>query len=76
MKRFGGIEFISYSNSTSVDLLDATVINQFIDLFIKANQSALMIDAAKIAALFQINPPQVSVLSFLLSYFQKYKNFI
>ncbi len=71
MKRFGGIEFVSYSNSTSVDLLDATVINQFIDLFIKANQSALTIDAAKIAALFQINPPQVSVLSFLLSVFRK-----
>ncbi len=76
MKRFGGIEFVSYSNSTSVDLLDATVINQFIDLFINASQSALTIDAAKIAALFQINPPQVSVLSFLLSYFQKYKKFI
>jgi hypothetical protein len=72
MKRFGGIEFISYSNSNSINLLDATVIDQLRNLIIRANQSALMIDAAKTAALFQIHPPQVSVLSFF--YYHLFEN--
>jgi hypothetical protein len=64
MKRFGGIEFLSHLNSKNADLLDETVINQLRNLFIEVSQSVLMIDLEKIAALFQIHPPQVSVFRF------------
>jgi hypothetical protein len=71
MKRFGGFDFLSDFNLNSINLLNETVINQLRNLITRINQSTLIIDAAKIVSLFQIYPPQVSVLSFLLSFFRK-----
>jgi len=73
MKRFGGFDFLSGFNLNSINLLNETVINQLRNLITRINQSTLIIDAAKIVSLFQIYPPQVSVLSFLLSCSRKLK---
>jgi hypothetical protein len=62
MKRFGGTEFIAREQSDALQVFDETLINQLINVTRRMNQSASPpIDAAKIAALFELAPPQVSV---------------
>jgi len=58
MKRFGGFEFLFEYISNSFDLVNETLIQQIINITNQANQT---IDASKIASLFRIYPPQVSV---------------
>jgi len=58
MKRFGGFEFLLQYLSNSFDFINETLIQQIIDITNQANQT---IDASKIASLFRIQPPQVSV---------------
>jgi energy-coupling factor transporter ATP-binding protein EcfA2 len=58
MKRFGGFEFLLQYMSDSIDLINETLIEQIINL---TNQTSSTIDASKIASLFRIYPPKVSV---------------
>ncbi|CAF2630332.1 unnamed protein product [Rotaria sp. Silwood2] len=61
MKRFGGFDFLPQTNLSSIDLVSETLINRLMDLMSRTNQSVSKIDGAKIAALFRIYPPGVSV---------------
>ncbi|CAF4021231.1 unnamed protein product [Rotaria sp. Silwood2] len=61
MERFGGFEFLLQSISNSYNLVNETLINQIINITDGKEQLLPMIDASKIASLFQIFPPQVSV---------------
>jgi hypothetical protein len=65
MKRFGGIEFISKSDFTNINLVNETFIYLLRNLINQMNPS---IDPSKIAPLFQINPPQASVSIFFTSH--------
>jgi energy-coupling factor transporter ATP-binding protein EcfA2 len=67
MKRFGGFEFLLRYMSNSLDLVNETLIKQIINIINRTNQSSLMIDASKIASLFRIYPPQVSVNIYFLN---------
>jgi hypothetical protein len=58
MKRFGGFEYLLQYISNSFYLINETLIEQIINI---TNQESSIIDASKIASLFQIHPPQVSV---------------
>ena len=58
MKRFCGLEFLLRYMSNSFDLVNEKLINQIINI---TNRSPLAIDASKIASLFRMYPPQVSV---------------
>ena len=62
MKRFGGTEFLARSQSDALQLFDETLIDQLINVTRGTNQSdSARIEAAKIAVLFELAPPQVSV---------------
>ena len=58
MKRFGGLQFLSKSRWTTTELFNETTIDRIIQII---NQSSLNINPIKIASLFQIHPPQISV---------------
>jgi hypothetical protein len=60
MKRFGGWEFASGLNPNTTSLLNETFFNQLNNIIASTNQPVL-VDASKVATLFLINPPQVSV---------------
>ena len=61
MKRFGGFEFLSYFIADKIELLNETLLDRLINVTNPTNQSSLDVDSQKIAPLFQIYPPQVSV---------------
>ncbi|CAF0829869.1 unnamed protein product [Rotaria sordida] len=61
MKRFGGFEFLLQSVSDSYDIINETLINQIINITDLTNQLLSMINSWKIAPLFRIFPPRVSV---------------
>ncbi|CAF4835937.1 unnamed protein product, partial [Rotaria sp. Silwood2] len=64
MKRFGGFEFLLQNDLNSIDLLNETLINKLMYTISQINKSTSMIDAAKVAALFRVYPPQISVNNF------------
>ncbi len=68
MKRFGGIEFLSRDNPISFNLVNETFINQLNNLINQTNGQMSMADAAKVATLFQVYPPQVSVNNTVAAY--------
>ncbi|CAF3444208.1 unnamed protein product [Rotaria sp. Silwood1] len=61
MKRFGGFDFLPQTNLSSIDLFNEKLFKQLMYVINQANQSASKINGAKIANLFRIYPPQVSV---------------
>ncbi|CAF4573561.1 unnamed protein product, partial [Rotaria sp. Silwood2] len=61
MKRFGGFEFLLQNDLNSIDLLNETLINKLMYTISQINKSTSMIDAAKVAALFRVYPPQISI---------------
>ena len=63
MKRFGGLEFLSTSVTDDLQIFNETMIEQMIRII---NQSSLNINPKKVASLFRITPPQISVNSLLL----------
>jgi hypothetical protein len=65
MKRFGGFEFLLRYMSTSLDLVNETLINQIASII----DPSLTIDASKIASLFRISPPQASVNILMTDFF-------
>jgi len=61
MKRFGGFEFFHNLNSlTKSNPFNESVISQ-INRFINLTNQSSISNAQKIASLFEINPPQISV---------------
>jgi hypothetical protein len=73
MKRFGGIQFLSLSNTNNMNILDETLISQLSNLITSVDSSVPIVDASKIAPLFQINQPQASVFTFFIIIFSKTK---
>ena len=61
MKRFGGFEFLPGNNSGVVNVLSEALLNQLLNVINRTNQSVTTIDVAKVADLFRIYPPQISV---------------
>lgn len=61
MKRFGGITFFQSNTVNSFDVLSETLINQIVGLVNRTNPSLSTVNAAKVAALFRINPAQATV---------------
>jgi hypothetical protein len=60
MKRFGGLEFPSIVNTDVITLFNENFFTQLNNLMVRTNETGT-IDTAKVASLFQINPPQASV---------------
>ena len=60
MKRFGGFEFLTQYLPSHLTLVNENLINQLINLTNSTSASS-QINASKIASLFRIYPPQVSV---------------
>ncbi|CAF1011818.1 unnamed protein product [Rotaria sordida] len=61
MKRHGGFDFLPQNNLNNIDLLNEELINRLMNIINQTDQSVLKIDIAKIASLFRIHPPKVSV---------------
>lgn len=62
MRRFGGLEFLSTTISNQLQIFNETMIEQIIRII---NQDSLNINPVKVASLFRIAPPQISVNSLL-----------
>lgn len=63
MKRFGGIEFLPLRNTTMIQIVNESMINQLNTLGNRTNATADMVNAALVVPLFRVYPPQVSVTS-------------
>ena len=69
MKRFGGFEFPSIVNTDIITLFDENFFTRLSNIMNRTNQTET-IDAAKVASLFEINPPQASVNKNKLEFFK------
>jgi hypothetical protein len=71
MKRFGGTEFLPYDSMNTRDLVDEQLIGLIMNITGRLRPTTSTIDATKIASLFRVHSPQVSVdtlfVFFLLS---------
>jgi hypothetical protein len=61
MRRFGGIEFLQVNETTTLELIDETTINQLHSLSDRNDATAKTINATKVASLFRVHLPQASV---------------
>jgi len=71
MKRFGGMDFLSDVNLTTINVLNETIVNRITTALNRITQSNSTVDAANIVSLFQVYPPQASVFNYLFLFFSK-----